>query len=287
MKKILTLIAACVVLTGCHTKENTDSAQPDVQSTKIYYTNLNNKTTQQEAKDILSENKVPDQQIDTLIEWADDFNQRVKNDSLTNGLTPLHDLKVDYSNVSLEMKETDSGDLFPEVNCRLSSFLLSKHLIQTNHQAINDDTFLMFDIEAIDQFDMYHLSPEERANFITLFNWVPMNGTKKEEEQIQLIQQAWSDREIQMAPGNMSLVNVYLHSPLEDIRFVGHTGVLMEQGTQLIFIEKFGPLYPFQTTTFQSREELNDYLLNRDDLYGEKDELPPIIMENDHLLYQK
>ena len=77
---------------------------------------------------------------------------------------------------------------------------------------------------------------------------------------------------------------MYLHSTFDDVRFVGHTGILVETENGLLFVEKFGPNAPFQATKFQSREELATYLLARPDLYGDQTELPPIVMENGILM---
>ena len=98
------------------------------------------------------------------------------------------------------------------------------------------------------------------------------------------IEKTWKDREIQIEGDGISLISVYLHSPLEDIRFIGHTGVLLETEEGLLFAEKYGPLYPFQAVNFADREELKEYLLGRPDLYGDEIELEPIIMENDKVM---
>lgn len=65
---------------------------------------------------------------------------------------------------------------------------------------------------------------------------------------------------------------------------MGHTGVLVQMQDGLLFVEKYGPLFPFQATKFQNREALKNYLQNRPDLYGDETELKPIIMENDTFL---
>lgn len=41
---------------------------------------------------------------------------------------------------------------------------------------------------------------------------------------------------------------------------------------------------PFQATKFNDRSELKQYLLNRQDLYGDETELAPIVLENDQRL---
>ena len=75
-------------------------------------------------------------------------------------------------------------------------------------------------------------------------------------------------------------MTVYAHSVFEDVRFVTHAGVLAETEEGLLFVERYSPEAPFQATRFQNRAQLKEYLLARPDLYGEKKELPPIVMEN-------
>ena len=118
----------------------------------------------------------------------------------------------------------------------------------------------MFDIEAIDTQKEYQLSSEARADFITLFNAVPLEGAATQEEHLARIEEAWSERGIQVdSAKGMSLIEVYLHSPLDGVRFVGHTGVLMETEDGLLFVEKYGPAGPFQATKFESRNAAAAY----------------------------
>ena len=48
----------------------------------------------------------------------------------------------------------------------------------------------------------------------------------------------------------------------------------------MMFVEKYSNLDPFQATYFRDREELKQYLLSRNDLYGDQTELAPIVAEN-------
>ena len=111
----------------------------------------------------------------------------------------------------------------------------------------------MFDLDAIDSQDIYHLSPEARERFITLYNSIPVDNDASQEEHVAAVTQAWKDRDIQVEGSGISLVEVYLHSPFDSLRFVGHVGILLETDDGLLFVEKFGPEEPFQATKFQDR----------------------------------
>lgn len=270
---VLLILSVCLI--GC-SKINTED--------EILYSNLTDFASQREVADILESHGVSKNQTNTLISWVDDFNSRTESKVLTTGFKPMKKGVVDYSKVMVEEKESENGYLYPEVNCRLTSYLLMKNMISTNTKKIKDDTILMFDLETINKVEQFELSRREREDYISLFNWIPLDGAKTLKEHEDAIKNAWADREIKINADGISLVNVYLHSQFDNVRFVGHTGVLVEGKDNLLFVEKYSPLAPFQATKFSDREELKQYLLNRNDLYGEKTELEPIIMENDKIL---
>lgn len=283
-KKLLIMLMITLLCTGCSQKQEETKPDEGVSEGQVVYSTLVDDATQKELSDCLIRHGIANEQVDTLLNWVSDFNARVTSTPLPKGFRPMKYSVVDYSGLIVEGKELPDGELLPEVNCRLTSYLLMKNNITTNGKTISNDTYLMFDVDAIQSYDQFHLSEEETTEFTALFNWVPVDGLTTVAEHVEKIQSAWADREIQIDGEGVSLVTVYLHSPLEDVRFVGHTGVLFEEDNGLVFVEKYGPQYPFQFTKFNNREELKKYLLRRTDLYGDQSELSPIVMENNQLL---
>lgn len=284
MMKIGMWLFVVLLCVGCssHTAQQThDDAAGNGYGV---YSNLVDVSSQKEVIDLLESHGVTSEQTDTLLSWVYDFNSRVTSDPLPEGFHAMEEAGMDYHGLIIQNKEAADGLIEPEANCRLTSYLLMKDAIQTNGKHADNDTFLMFDLEAVDTSEPFSLSEEERSHFLSLFSWVPVDGTSTVEEHAARIQNAWKDREIQIDGDGRSLITVYLHSPLEEVRFVGHTGVLLETENGLLFVEKYGPQFPFQATKFQNREELKQYLLGRADLYGDETELPPIIMENEQVL---
>lgn len=281
MVKVGAFVLAVALLGGCSSGQPSKST---TQGQEKVYSNLVDAATQKEVADALESHGVSKNQTDTLISWANDFNARVTTRALPDGFVPMKDEGADYQGLIIRNKEAEDGYVYPEANCRLTSFLLSKDMITTNGKTPEDDTFLIFDVEAIDTYEPFKLSHADREKFISLFGWVPLNGADTLDQHVQRIQEAWKEREIQIQGEGISLVTVYLHSPFDDVRFVGHTGVLLEMKDGLMFVEKYGPQYPFQATRFENREELKQYLLGRKDLYGDETELEPIVMENDRRL---
>ncbi len=297
MKKHLAIFSACLFTAlfcaGCGAAASSQPAEPSAPSAapssqaaepEIAYSNLADAASQKEVTDLLEYHGVAKEQTDTLISWATDFNSRVTSGTLPEGFVPMTGTGVDYSGLIIQNKEADDGSFYPEANCRLTSYLLMKNFIETNGAHADDDTFLIFDVEAIDEYEPLALSPEERSEFISLFSWVPVDGADTLEAHIERIQNAWKERDVQIGGEGISLITVYLHSPFDQVRFVGHTGVLLQTDAGLLFVEKYGPQLPFQATKFQNREELKQYLLSRADLYGDETELAPIVMENDRLI---
>ena len=147
------------------------------------------------------------------------------------------------------------------------------------------DPFLMFDVEAIDQEERFASFRDNKNKFITMFDPVKVKKGSTLEEHIEAIRQAWKDRGISMEDnGKISLITLYLHDTFDNLRFVGHTGVLLEQEDGLIFIEKYGWNMPFQCTKFHNEEELVKYVLGRSDLYGDGSEEPVIVMKDDTVI---
>ncbi len=77
------------------------------------------------------------------------------------------------------------------------------------------------------------------------------------------------------------MVSVYVHDTLDAkaYSFVGHTGVLVETGDGLLFVEKLAFDAPYRAITFASRAELRDYLRIYDD-GPNMDYGSPLIFEN-------
>lgn len=277
MRKITSIVMVMAMVfflfAGCSGKK-----QP------VMYSNLADSASQSQVANILQDHGVTQQQTDALLSWADDFNGRVTSGTLTEGFQEMPENGADYAGLIIKNNEAEDGYIYPEANCRLTSYLLMKNMIHTNKKSDPNDTYMVFDVDAVDTYKPFYLTDEEKGNFVSLFNWVPLNGAATLEEHVQQIQHAWEDREIKIDGDGISLITVYLHGTLDDVRFVGHTGILMETKEGLLFVEKYGPQLPFQATKFNNREELKNYLLGRKDLYGDENELEPIVMENNKVL---
>lgn len=270
-KKFITLLSVCTIsalgFVGCTSNKD------------IMYSNMQDTKSREEVFSELKKHDVSDNQINKLIEWMDDFNSYVKDGQLSNGFKKMDGDLVDYS--TLELKDMPSY----YVNCRLTSFMIIKNALTTNCKPDNSDTYLMLDLDAIDTDKQISMTNQEKLNYTTLFNWIPLDDAKTLDQHKEKIETALKDRDIKIDESKgLSIINIYVHSTFDNVRFVGHTGVLIDTNDGLLFVEKYGPDTPFQATKFHNREELKKYLLARPDLYGEKDEVAPIITENNKVI---
>lgn len=270
-KKIIALLSVCTIsalgFVGCTSNKD------------IMYSNMQDTKSREEVFSELKKHDVSYNQINKLNEWMDDFNSYVKDGQLSNGFKKMDGDLVDYS--TLELKDMPSY----YVNCRLTSFMIMKNALTTNCKPDNSDTYLMLDLDAIDTDKQISMTNQEKLNYTTLFNWIPLDDAKTLEQHKEKIETALKDRDIKIDKSKgLSIINIYVHSTFDNVRFVGHTGVLMDTDDGLLFVEKYGPDTPFQATKFHNREELKKYLLARPDLYGEKDEVAPIITENNKVI---
>lgn len=280
MKKAILLgatvmAAGMLALTGCGRKETAHIGE---------YTNLADEESRKKVAGELENCGVGKEQIQTLMKWSEDYHEiTAKSYSYPKGFTALPEDGMDYSTILMD-DTADSYSYLQAANCRLTAFNLIKNKLTTVGTGKDTDLWLMFDMDAIDTMQEYQLTKEERADFLTLFNQVSVEGTSTLEEHEKKIQEAWKERNIQIRGDKLSLVCVYLHAPEEQARFVGHTGVLAETEDGLLFVEKYSSLDPFQATYFKNRAALKDYLLARPDLYGDGKELEPIVMENGNVM---
>ncbi|MEF9959921.1 MAG: DUF4300 family protein [Niameybacter sp.] len=251
----------------------------------LHYTHLVDKDTQTQVTERLVEAGIPSSQVDTYMEWVNDFNTRVETPThLASGFQQSTKNQVDYTDLMLTAKQAEDGRELWEANCRLSAYLLFKNLIHTDHVMV-EDAYLMFDLDAIDTMDQFAMSEDERGKFITLFNPVTVEEERGLDTHVASIEESFMQRGLTFVENNkVTLINLYLHDPYENKRLVGHTGLLIDTGSHLLFVEKYGPFAPFQVTAFKTEQEMMDYLLARPDIYSNDGELAPIITKNNKVI---
>jgi len=170
------------------------------------------------------------------------------------------------------------------LNCRLTAFSLIQNVVETSKDEDSNDTWLMFDVEALNTVEQFKTCEEKKKDFVTLFHSIDVSDEDTLRKQEAKIVETLKSRHIQLKTDTISIVSVYLHVPEENIRFAGHTGLLVNTEDGYLYFEKYSNIAPFQATKFQNKKQVKEYLLSRPDLYGDGSELDPIVTINDEIL---
>jgi len=253
----------------------------DKNSSNILYTNIAGENTQREIKNILLRSNIKKESTETFFKWINELYSRSSKPTAFNFIKSTGKAQDYNATFTFRTNYNKNNIPIPEPNCRITAYLLYKDYISTNQKLIDtNNMYLIFDIDAIDNTPKFRMNEKERKNYITLYSPISVKNTTSTDIHIKYIEEAYKNRDIQFKNDKVSLITVYLHAPDDGLRFVGHAGILIKNSGKLIFIEKFSQDAPYQATKFNNRKELKEYLLSRKDLYTDKSELPPIIMEN-------
>ncbi len=170
-----------------------------------------------------------------------------------------------------------------DVDCRMVAFLLIANHINMSKTIKENGSYLMFDIDAIDNVNNYSILKENKEKFITLFNEIDVKGLNKKEIK-NAYSKKWNEYGISLKNNNVSLINVIMHDNYDNVVFVGHSGLLIDLNDKLLFVEKIAFEQPYQVTVLKDRSELKNMLFARKNYFGDKTEEGPFIFENDKLL---
>jgi len=295
-------LAGLLTFTGCNSsKQNsqggevaTESPQPsqDVNETEIgiEYTNLVDDKTRNEVADELLKAGVSEDRVNTFVDWVEEYNDNVKEaKTFHDGYTSEPSGQCNYDDVTLKQEYDENGRFIMDMNCRLTAYLLFGDKVDISNYDKEYDSYLMFDAEEIENEERFQMFRDNAEKFYTLFNPVLVKDDATLEEHVKAIEEAWKERGITIETGNenISLITMYLHdnlNPGANKRFVGHTGVLVENEDGLLFVEKYGWNKPFQVTKFKSQEELLKYLTGRPDIVADGTEQSVLIFKNQELI---
>ncbi len=253
---------------------------------EIHYSNLVDADTRKVLDRLLDNYGVQKERRDDLLAAVQDFNETTGATGLVeSGFMNSKTLSPSYDFALMDAWEKKYPNFIGR-NCRITSFGVLQDFLSVG--AVEDDSknFLFMDQDALNQSPVEIFSKEERAKFENFFASVPAQNTKDIQVHLDEVKRAWKERDLSMnLPRGLSLVTVWLHSDLDNILFVGHTGVLIkEYKGDILFLEKISFQEPYQLLRFKNRIELNDYLMNKYDTSWNQPTAKPFIMENQELL---
>ena len=263
MKKLASVLCLAAVLggalTGCGSEAQNPTGSPAV------YSNLIGAKSQEEASSLLSSAGISDNALEAYLALVDDYTAVMGDQpQFQDDFTRLPEEGINYDTVDY-YEIWMSQRQYADVSCRVTAFTILRDGISSS-TALAGDSFLMGDIDALEQYDLSHMSDEELGIYFSLFNPVPVPSTTDERVVSDTLLAEWQARGITFAERDAKLISVVLHSELDNTAYVGHAGVLVPDGAGWLFVEKLAPTYPNQATRFETREQISDYLMAQ---YGE------------------
>ncbi len=257
---------------------------------EIQYSNLFDKTTQDMLKTALLKTGIAEARVAITLENIEDYNQTIEGiDLVESGFKASEQLIPQYDSVAIDEKWLKKYELFIGRNCRITAFDLMADNITIGKPDVTDNKMLFMDETALADCPNKTYSETELSQFRTLFGDVPAEMTKDITVHLKAVKDYWQAKGVTFnskasQTGGASLITVWFHSDLDNNLFVGHTGVLFYDNDDLLFLEKISFQEPYQLLKFSSRQQLNDYLMNRYDNTYNQPVARPFIMENDELL---
>lgn len=270
MKKVLSILLATIVLcmTGCSAKTPEKAVELPQAAYLIDDAIIDEVCTALEKSGLKN--------TDVYKEWAKDFSDTsAKKTELPKNWLKLGDLKGDLYACADYWEKTHS---YSDANCRMTAMLLMGDLLKVDKpEKEYKGTYLMMDVDAIDNADRYSILKSRKYDFTTLFGEMPIPQSGLAES----LPQNWKKHGISFNCENVSLISVVIEDTMDHIAFVGHTGLLIDKGEYKLFVEKLAFEQPYQVTRFNNTDELVAMLSSRPEYAAEEGKEPSVIFLND------
>ncbi|MEG1547725.1 MAG: DUF4300 family protein [Clostridia bacterium] len=287
---ILALIITTILLLGCSNSNQDNIHEPATSATPVVtnqpqlfeqaYSNLVTTDEQEEVKENI--NMASLSNADVFLEWVQDYNDSMDEDAgLAKTWSPLSQVSYQSDKMLDSWDKAHNGVM--DSNCRLVAFLLLQNNIQSN--PLKDyGSYLMMDVDEIENNDRYSAIKDDLGKFIALFNQVSVANLKEDADYLNAFQKAWTERGVVFPTGKASMISVVMNDSYDKVLFIGHTGVLIEEEGYLLFIEKLSPNMPYQVTRYADRETLSATLLGRPEYTLGDEDFHTFLLENDKVL---
>ncbi|MBF1017555.1 MAG: DUF4300 family protein [Lachnospiraceae bacterium] len=294
------LLGVCLLLAACgdqkegkEAKQKTasfaESSQGEEQKETsavipIMYSNLVDEETRNRVSAALKNAGLKDEKITAFFLAVDEYNNAVGKENLVQKMTttdgPFPSMDSDRL---IDLWLQNGG--FVGRNCRITSFSLMGDFITVKKPAAGDTTMLFSDFEAIGAKHLFQ--GEERKKFDTLFSYIDVTNTHDTKELAKEIIASWKKKGISFHNDKMHMLSVFM--TMDDGKnrvqeFIGHTGILLEDGDHYLFVEKLAFELPYQVEEFRSRQEVNDYLMACYDKDADGLTAKPVIFEDDQVM---
>lgn len=191
----------------------------------------------------------------------------------------------DSASAAPENESETSG--FNDADCRMTVMLLADELIK--YDSVEEDyngTYLMFDMDAIENKDEYSILKEKKQLFTTMFGEMAISKNGFTET----LSENWSKHGIKMESDKCSVISILFKAYDEDNAFVGHTGILIDcrdiesVDSNYLFVEKIAFGDPFKITLVKDENDLIEMLSGRTDYTSEEGDPAPVVYKNREII---
>ena len=208
----------------------------------------------------------------------------VLNENSLNNVDVFEKWVNRYLSNTQEESET-SG--FNDADCRMTVMLLAGDSISfDNVKEDYDGTYLMFDLEVINNEEDFKVLKEKEKEFYTLFGEMDIiDGNYKETYPNNLKKYG-----IKFNGDKFSVINLVLKAYEEEKAFVGHTGLLINcedidaVDTKYLYIEKIAFNDVYKTIKVNDEKELLDILAERGDYASDDDNYKTLVYKDEEFL---
>lgn len=259
---------------------------------RLVYSNMIDKKTQNQVKNILEENRVNKEDIDIFIKSIRSYNKlqiKILQNNVNiskSGYSSIDTKQVPYNLDKLQDNWMENFPNYMDVNCRITAFRLFKDFINSKEKFTGDSIDLSIDLDTIKNNRDAKFNSKDVEKFINFFSAIPTQNTDDINKNAEQIKKEWKKRKISFKDNkNMTIISGFLRYPETKNVFIGHTGICIKTDKEILFIEKYGSTSPYQVTKFKSKKDVKNYMFNRLKMSeGDAELLDPIIMENDKLM---
>ncbi len=284
IKKTLAILLVLIIsISTCACTNNS------IKGGAIEFTNLANGADSDYLLELLVKNDVDTDNAQKVIDSVNYYSETIGKDLLySDGTIDLSSPIPKYDDIKIDEMWAKKNDMFIGYNCRLTAFELMKDFITVEDTSKSNPSALFMDEDALNYSKDNYFTDEELAEFEAMYSTITTTSSTDTNEQYEVQKAYWDSIGVKFNTSkNISLISVYIHNHFsedENELIIGHTGVLMENKDKYIFFEKLSFQLPYQMITFNSKQELKEYLMASYDTDTTGESAKPFILENDKLL---
>lgn len=264
-------------------KEINQAAFPKAKF-KLKYSNLLDRETRDRVEDALKNAGLKEEKIKSFFSVVDEYNNAVGKENLVQEMTTIDSGFPSLDSDKLVDAWLNKGGYVGR-NCRITAFSLMGDFIKVGNPVPGDTTMLFSDFDAISAKGIF--TGESKKNYDTVFSYIDVDDTQDTGVLSDEIIKSWKEKEVSFHNDKMHMISVFMtmDDGLNKVQeFIGHVGVLLEEGDKFLFIEKLAFELPYQVDEFSSLQEVNDYLMGAYDKDADGLTAKPVIFRDGEMM---